>query len=207
MHTGPGLYVVGAGGAGREALDICVALGREIIAFLDDSADGQIVRRHEVRKPDDAVCGAEYVVAIASAAARIRLSRLLDARGLRPTSLIHPRAVVCPETTIGPGAIVQANVMVSSSVTIGSHCQLHYNATVGHDTTLADYVTVLPGANVAGNVYLAEGAVLGSGAVVLQGRTVDVGAVVGAGAVVTRDVPGEAIVVGSPAAPLRSRVD
>ncbi|WP_309112235.1 acetyltransferase [Saccharothrix sp.] len=205
-HKGAAVYVVGAGGAGREALDICMALGREVIAFLDDSAAGQVVRGHDVRRPGDAVSGAAYVVAIASPTARVRLSRLLDARGLRPTNLVHPRAVVCPETTIGPGAIVQANVMVSSGVTIGSHCQVHYNATVGHDTTLADHVTVMPGANVAGNVTLAEGAVVGSGAVVLQGRTVGVGAVVGAGAVVTRDVPGEVVVIGSPAAPLAARV-
>ncbi|TWP52407.1 acyltransferase [Lentzea tibetensis] len=195
-----GFYIAGAGGAGREALDICLALGREVAAFLDDAAAAQIVRRHAVCVPDEAAEGAEYVVAIASSQARLRMSRLLDALGLHAGELVHPRAVIC--SSAGPGLIAQANVMISSGVRLGAHCQVHYNATIGHDAVLADRVTVLPGANVAGGVRLGEGVLVGSGAVVLQGRTVGAGAAVGAGAVVTRDVLAGAVVVGSPAAQL-----
>ena len=195
-------YIAGAGGAGREALDICMALGREVAAFLDDAAAAQIVRRHLVCLPDEAAEGAEYVIAIASAQARARMSGVLDALGLRAGSLIHPRAVICPCSSAAPGLIVQANVLISSNVRIGAHGQVHYNATIGHDTVLGDHVTVLPGANVAGNVRLGNRVVIGSGAVVLQGRRVGAGASVGAGAVVTRDVRPGAVVVGSPAAQL-----
>ena len=48
-----------------------------------------------------------------------------------------------------------------------------------------------------------DGASLGSGSVILGGVTVGRGAVVGAGAVVTRDVPREATVAGTPARALR----
>ncbi|HWO64229.1 MAG TPA: NeuD/PglB/VioB family sugar acetyltransferase [Umezawaea sp.] len=198
-------YIVGAGGAGREALEVALASGRRVDAFLDDGLAGQVVRGHDVLRPESATSGAGYVVAIASAPVRRRLSALLDALRLHALTLVHPRAVVCTGTVVGPGCVLQANTFVSCDVRLGSHCQVHYNATVGHDTELADHVTVLPGANVAGCVALGTGVLVGSGAVVLQGRSVGAGATVGAGAVVTRDVAAGAVVVGSPAVELVRR--
>jgi sugar O-acyltransferase (sialic acid O-acetyltransferase NeuD family) len=192
-------YIVGVGGAGREALDIALAMGVKVTAFLDDGRAGEIVRGLDVLLPEQAPPGAEYVIGIASPSVRLRLSRLLDGRGLRARTLVHPRATVGPEASLGRGCIVHANVLVSSDVTLADHCQVHYNATVGHDTSFAEFVTVYPGANVAGAVRLAEGATVGSGAVVLQGLSIGARAMIGAGAVVTRDVLDEAVVGGVPA--------
>jgi sugar O-acyltransferase (sialic acid O-acetyltransferase NeuD family) len=193
------LHIAGAGGAGREALDIAIACGREVTAFLDDFRVGEKVRGLPVRSPLDAPPGACYVVAIAEARVRERLASMLDRMELAATTLVHPRAVIGPETTLGQGFLAHANVLVSSEVTFGSHCQVHYNATVGHDCVLGKRVTVLPGANVAGAVRLGDDVLVGAGSVILQGLAIGEGAVVGAGAVVTRDVPAGAVVVGSPA--------
>ena len=196
------LYIVGAGGAGREVLDVCLAAGRSVVAFLDDAMAGETVRGVPVLSPDAAVSGARYVVAIADAHSRIRLADTLDALSMEAETVVHPRALVAPDSSIGPGCVLAANSYVSSSVVIGRHCQVHYNATVGHDARLADYVTVYPGANVSGSVDLGAGTSVGSNAVVLQGRSVGADAFVGAGAVVTRDVAASTVVVGSPARPI-----
>lgn len=195
------LYIVGAGGAGREAHDIATACGRDVIAFLDDFRAGVKVREHAVLLPQEAVPGTAYVVAIADARVRERLSSMLDRAGLVATSLVHPATVIGQETTTGPGFLAHANVVLSGEVTVGAHCQVHYNATIGHDCVLGDRVTVLPGANIAGSVILCSGVLVGSGAVILPGLTIGFGAIVGAGAVVTRDVAPGAVVVGSPARP------
>lgn len=193
------LWIAGAGGVGRETLDVAMASGVSVDGFLDDVMAGGEVRGLPVRAPGDAPAGTSYVVGIASPHARASLSALLEERGLRAVTLVHPRAVVGPETTVAVGCIVMANAHISSSVRVGAHCQVHYNATVGHDTVLDARVSVYPGANVSGSVHLGEGATVGSNAVVLQGLRVGIGAFVGAGAVVTRDVPDGATVVGSPA--------
>jgi sugar O-acyltransferase (sialic acid O-acetyltransferase NeuD family) len=199
------LWIAGAGGVGREALDVAMACGVEVAGFVDDRTAGGEVRGLNVLRPADVPGGATYLVAIGDPSARLDVARRLAAIGHTPASLVHPRAIVGPLTEIDAGCLVSGGAHVSSSVTIGPHAQVHYNATMGHDCVLDDGVTVLPGANVAGTVHLQRAVTVGSGAIVLQGLTVGEGAVVGAGAVVTRDVPAGSTVVGSPARPIDRR--
>jgi sugar O-acyltransferase (sialic acid O-acetyltransferase NeuD family) len=196
--------VVGAGGLGREVLDTMLALGRPPEAFVDERLAGQVVRGYPVHCVSDAPEHAErFVVGISAPDVRLRLARVLEELGMTPMTVVHPMAVVAPETRLDPGTLVLGGAYVSSSVLIGPQGQVHYNATVGHDARLGEAVTVLPGANVSGSVTLADRSTVGSGAVVLQGRVVGEGAFVGAGAVVTRDVPPGHVVIGSPARRLR----
>jgi sugar O-acyltransferase (sialic acid O-acetyltransferase NeuD family) len=198
-HGAVELWIAGAGGVGREVLDVALALDVAVHGFLDDAADRGPVRGVPVRPLDALADGGAYLVAIGDPTARLGVAARLEGAGGRAVALVHPTAVVAPETTVGPGVLVMALAHVSSSVDLGAHVQVHYGSTVGHDCTLEEGATVLPGANVAGTVHLGRGATVGSGAIVLQGLTVGTGAVVGAGAVVTRDVEDGAVVVGNPA--------
>jgi sugar O-acyltransferase (sialic acid O-acetyltransferase NeuD family) len=199
----PLLYVAGAGGFGRETLDVALALGEVPAAFLDERAASDLVRGLPVLAPEEADPSGEYVVGIADPAARRRIVTLLEGRGLKPRTLVHPTSVIGPETELGPGCVVLALAHVSSSVRLGAHVQVNYNATVGHDAVLEDFVSVYPGANVGGATRLETNVTVGAGACVLQGVRVDMGSFVGAGAVVVRDVPPAVTVVGVPARELR----
>lgn len=197
-----GIYIAGAGGVGREAYDAALAARADVEAFLDDRLSGTTVRGLPVLAPKEAPAGAGYLVGIAHPHVRRRLAGSLDERGLTGVTLIHPRAIIGPETTLGFGCLVLGGAHVSSSIRIGDHVQVHYNATVGHDALLADRVTVYPGANVSGSVLLDEDVTVGSNAVVLQGLKIGRGTFVGAGAVVTRDLGPGLVVVGAPARPI-----
>lgn len=204
-ENGAGLWIAGAGGVGRETLDTALAAGVRVAGFLDDRLAGGRVRGLPVLAPERIPADARYLVGIADPRVRLRLAALLEERGAAPATLVHPRALVAPETELAPGCIVLGGAYVSSSVRLGAHTQVHYNATVGHDAVLGERVTVYPGGNVSGSVRLEDGVTVGSNAVVLQGRTVGREAFVGAAAVVTRDVPPGVTVVGCPARPMPGR--
>lgn len=208
------IVVIGAGGFGRETLDIVEALveaGRdlELVGVLDSGPSELDLSRLAER--GTVYLGTEdswlpvssgderFVVAIGSPSVRETVVRRLSGAGRRAATLIHPRAVIGSRARIGDGVVVASGVQVSTNVTLGDHVHLNPSSVIGHDAVLSDFVSVNPGAIVSGNVAVEPGVLLGAGSVVLQGLTVGAGATVGAAACVTRDVRPGAAVVGVPA--------
>jgi sugar O-acyltransferase (sialic acid O-acetyltransferase NeuD family) len=208
------IVVIGAGGFGRETLDVIdalVAAGEQLqvvgvvdagpreadLAQLD--ARGIPYLGTEEEWLSTATGDERFVVAIGSPGVRSKVAQRFAAAGLRPKTLIHPSAVIGSQPSIGEGVVITSGVQVSTNVTVGGHVHLNPACIIGHDATLADFVSVNPGAIVSGNVTVETGVLLGAGSVVLQGLTVGAGATAGAAACVTKDVAAGVIVVGVPA--------
>jgi hypothetical protein len=207
------IVVIGAGGFGRETLDVIEALngsdrGHYVDGVVDDSPSESNLNRlaaRGIRYLGDVEAwladGAQsnYVIGIGNPGVRRRIAMRLDEAGAQATTLIHPHADIGAITELGPGTVVCAGVRITTNIHIGSHVHLNLNATVGHDTVLSDFVTVNPLAAVSGDCVIGAEVLLGSGCVVLQGITVGNGASVGASACVTRDVAAGTVVKGVPA--------
>ena len=208
--------IVGAGGFGREVLDVVDAMNAagadiDVTGYVDDADTsvpllerrgtrylGAVERLADGSSVDP---GAGFVIGIGAGLVRRRLDEILTQAGRRPLVLIHPMATVGGDCRIGEGCILTAGARVTTNITLGRHTQLHVNSTIGHDSVLDDFVSVYPGATVSGNVHLGEGVTIGTGANVLPGLTIGAGAFVGAGAVVTSDVEPGVTVAGVPARP------
>ena len=203
------IVIVGAGGFGREVLDIVEAINEaggslEFIGFLDDGPvdEDRLARRNATRigdVSDLAAVDGRYVIGIGDGRIRQRVAEKLSGIVSEPATLVHPACTVGGDVEIAPGSILTAGCRVTTNVRIGRHVQLHVNSTVGHDTLLDDFVSVYPGATVSGDVHLGIGVTVGTGANVLPRLTIGDWATVGAGAVVTRDVGSGETVTGVPA--------
>lgn len=202
------LVIVGAGGHGRETLDIAEACNAvtptyEVLGFCADAFDPALVERRgvPVLGAVDALrsVDATYVIGIGTSETRRDLDAVITSYGREATVLAHPLSSQGSDLRIAPGVLLAAGARVTTNVTLGRHTHLNVDAVVSHDCVVGDYVTLSPGVLVNGTVTLGDGVFLGTGAVVLPGRTIGAWARIGAGAVVTRDVPPGRTAVGVPA--------
>jgi len=211
------LVIAGAGGFGRETLDVLRASDPngstwDFIGFVsDDKPDLNIIERIGAAwlgTTDsflDSPREIQFVVAIGDPVARELIARKFEQGGFRPVTLIHPRTSIGTDVHIGEGSIICSNVSITTNVRIGSHVHVNPNSTIGHDVHIADFVSINHLVAISGNVSIEAGAQLGTHSAVLQGLRVGAGSFVGAGAVVIEDVDPGKTVVGIPARPLTAR--
>lgn len=212
----PEVVVVGAGGFGRETLDVIeahnasAAAGEilEVLGVVDDAPSAINLERiasrgcrilGTLREVIAAGTPRHYVLGVGDPRVKRRLARTLDAAGWLPARAVHPNASIGSCVQIGPGAVICGGVQLSTNTVLGRHVHLNPNVTIGHDAVLEDFVSVNPGAIVSGEVVLAEAVLVGAGAVILQGLRVGPASIVGASACVVRDVEPSITVVGVPA--------
>ena len=189
------LVIIGAGGHGRELLDIVEAINAvrptfDFVGFLDDGP-GPVDRLAQI--------DAEYAIGIGSPEVKRRFDELAAGSGCEAMTLIHPQATVASDVRAAPGLVMAAGSMITTNVTVGRHVHLNLNATLSHDCEVGSYSLLNPGSHVNGEVVLGESVVVGSGAVVREGSRVGAGTVIGAGAVVITDLPPDSTAVGVPA--------
>lgn len=205
------LVIIGAGGHGRELLDIVDAINAadprwRFLGFLADTVDPETERRVAARgtavlgpASEMATLRCAYVVGVGNPAARRRLDLAADEAGGSPVELRHPTAVVGGANDIGAGCVFAAGSVVTTNVVLGRSVHLNVGASVSHDCVLGDYTILAPGARLAGGVHAGDAVDVGVGAVVRPAVRLGDGAVVGAGAAVVSDVDAGAVVAGVPA--------
>jgi sugar O-acyltransferase (sialic acid O-acetyltransferase NeuD family) len=209
----PPLFIIGAGGFGREVFGIIEALRStsdmpQIAGFIDDNPSTADLKNlaalgsQLVGSVDDLVKRTEpfyAVVAVGSSTDREAIAGLLAQSPLTYPVLVHPHATIGCDVHLSEGVVIAPGSRLSTHILVGVHVQIDQNTAVGHDCILGDFSRLNPQACVSGAVTIGQRALIGANAIVLQGLTVGDDAIVGAGAVVTHSVAAGTTVMGVPA--------
>ena len=205
------LYIIGAGGFGREVAWLVERINKintswNLRGFIDDniSLHGTYGDGYQVMGGCDYFSylreNAWVVCAVGSSKIRKEIiHKIREIPNVQFATLIDPTVQYSDYIEIGEGTIICAGTIITVDVTIGKHVIINLDCTLGHDVVVEDYVTIYPSANISGNVAVGECTELGTGMQVIQGINIGQESVVGAGAVVIRDVPDKCTVVGNPA--------
>ena len=209
------VVVAGASGHGKKVADALRALGHTVVGYVDTHKPaGTVAGRDQVLGTEAELAdlitrlGVEAaVVGIGDNFARLTVAARIAAAapGLPFLDVVHPAAHVAPGTGFGGGVVVMAGALVSVDCTLGAHALVDTGASLDHDSVMGDGASLAPGAVVGGGTTIGACTAVGIGATVIHGRSIGDHTVVGAGAVVLRDLPGNVVAYGVPAAVARAR--
>lgn len=211
------LAIIGAGGHGREALDVVEALNEERprfepLGFVVEEgfgAPGAMVNGLPILGAFDWLREHARTVRVICAVGAPELRRRLVERAREARAefcnLVHPSVTATRHVSFGTGVVVAAGSALTNRIRIGDHVHVNLHCTISHDCELGDFAYLAPGVRVTGRATLGEGCYVGAGAVIGDGRTVGAWSTVGAGAVVIDDVPADATVVGVPARVIKTK--
>jgi sugar O-acyltransferase (sialic acid O-acetyltransferase NeuD family) len=205
------IYILGAGGFGREVLNIFADLNRssEIVAFLEENCQSPGRKVNEIPVYDTEILAkteklqTKLVGAIGSPLRKRIIEKNLK-RGFQFETVIHPSVIKSKWIGLGNGVIICAGTILTNQIDIGDHTIINLDCTIGHDVKIGKYVTISPGVHISGRVSIGDGCFIGTGVSIIDKVQVGCNSYVGAGAVVTTDIPDYVLTVGVPAKPIRT---
>jgi len=204
----PKLILIGAGGAGLEALLVARRMGTwSLVGFADDSASiaGTAVDGLPVMGTVSSVLaefahrGLHMHCAVGDNGVRQEMAEMIASSGYSAATLIDPSATIAPTATIGAGTYVAPHSFVGPEARVGCHVLLNVGCSIGHHSIVGDFSQVCPGGCVSGNARLGNGAFVGSNGVVAPGVQIGEWATLGPASLAARDVPARFSAVGVPA--------
>jgi len=127
--------------------------------------------------------------------------KLLKLGGTIP-SIVHPRARISRFSQIAESGVVLGDgVELQSDVVVEKNVIIRSDVTICHNTTIKPNVFVGPKALIGAYITISDFAYIGQCSTLISEKTqlVGINSMVGAGALVTKPVPDNVLVVGSPA--------
>jgi sugar O-acyltransferase (sialic acid O-acetyltransferase NeuD family) len=190
------VIVVGGGGFGREIIcwvEDCHAAGTlpRLGGFIDDVVEdlpGYDVQRIGTIQDYAPQSGDLFVVAMGEPDKKRKVVEMLQTRGARFATLLHPTVTFVRTASIGEGVIMCPYAMAMPDSRAERFVTILNFSGMGHDAVVGEFSTLSSVVDVTGRVRIGSMVTIGSGARLLPGITVGDGATIGAGAVVVRSV-------------------
>lgn len=208
------IYALGVGHNTPVFLDLAMACGFSIAGLYhyNDERTGEVDHKYVVfgsfddLLSRDSLEGMAFVLTMGDNTIRKDLSEQIIKKGGQVPTLIHPSAVISAFAKISdigvyisPFTYVQADSSIGSNTVLLSHVNISHTTHIGNNCFIAGGATVGAYTEVGDNVFIGQGALSISGKV----KTIGNNAYIGARALLTKDIPANSVVSGSPARIIR----
>lgn len=196
------IYIIGAGGSGREVADTIHAINSitpkyKIAGFIDSdiSKHNEIINGIEV-KGDFDYLARHYkntnkkecaIISVGNPLLKEKIAFELNDY-VEWENIIHPTVVLSDFAELGHGVLIQAQGFIGANVSIGNHVQVNAKSNVSHDSIVGDYASIMCLCDITGNVTIGSKAYIASSVSVIPGRIIGEMAKIGAGSTILKDV-------------------
>ena len=147
--------------------------------------------------------GCEYALGCTVVQKKMLVQQVKEKYGIFFAPLVHPRAYIGSHVTIGEGVVVAPHATISPNTVLSDFALINRAASIGHDVTIGPYSRIGPSAAIAAFCRIGTMTSVNIGAIILDRIHIGNNSVVGAGALVTKDVPDNVVVFGTPAKIMR----
>jgi len=118
---------------------------------------------------------------------------------------IHPSVVIGNDVQIGCGVVAMAGCIFNPKSRIGDFTFFATGAQVEHDCIIEDFSSISAGSVTGGYVRLGKYSAITLGVVVMDRIEIGENSVIGSGSLVTKNIPSNVLVYGSPCKIIRKR--
>ncbi len=212
MKEKKSLYIIGAGGFGREIESWLSEISEEkrdweLKGYIDDNlnaldnfpTDYKILSSIE----DFVLCKSDYIiVALGNSESRSLIYEKLKGK-VNFFTFISPKATIAKFVNIGEGSVICPNTIVSTNVRMGKFSIVNCGTQIGHDVHFGNFLSIMTNVNIGGSCQVGDNVFFGSKSTLIQDRKVCSNVIIGAGATVFRNISKEGTYIGNPAIRLK----
>ncbi len=203
------MLIIGAKGFAKEVLEVLHQLNQiENVVFYDDVNDDlpaklyskfSILKSEKEAKNYFATIDNRFTIGIGNPVLRKKLYDKFTLFGGILTSTISPKSHIGNfGVQIQSGCNLMTGTVITNDISIGKGSLINLNCTVGHDCIIGDFVEICPGVHISGNCNIGNYTFIGTNATILPKVSIGNNVIVGAGSVITKDVPDNVMVIGTP---------
>ncbi len=204
------MLIVGAKGFAKEVLEVLLQNNQtENLVFYDDvnhDTSELIYNTFPILKNTDQAqkyfqeVDSNFSIGIGNPVLRNEMFiKFQNLGGIYSTTISPDSKIGSFNVEIGIGSNILQNVIISNSVKIGIGCLIYYNTIITHDCQIGNFVELSPNSIILGRAIVGDFSSIGANATILPDIKIGKNVIVGAGAVVTKNVPDNCLVVGTPA--------
>ena len=197
-------YVYGAGGLGRECVDIIFSMKNNFdsninVKFLEDNPKKNLINNIEVCSFNDHESEAWVTIAVGEPELRKKLLKKVEACKLKLKSAISYQAYISDTAIIEEGCIIAPFCSIHANAKLALNSFLHTMSIVGHDCHVMKNSVLSSMVNLGGSSSIGEASFLGMGALVKENIKIGNQSIVGMSSVVYKDLQSNVIAIGNPA--------